>query len=219
MKLVAQLKLLASPAQAGLLRRTLATANAAANTISAYAHAHRTFRTCDLHRALYYTIKHDFGLVGAKWRPKRLAGRSGAFERHKIAVIDQRIVAKAEHTKRAIGVEDLTLAHPPAGQGWGTEQRARQSNWAFGQLRAFVTYKARRAGVPLVVSDAASTSQRCSACGHTERRNRRSQAVFCCVLCAHSLPADYNAALNIERAAVNQPMVARARPVAASHLL
>ena len=62
MKLVAQLKLLASPAQAGLLRRTLATANPVANTISAYAHAHRTFRTCDLHRALYYTIKHDFGL-------------------------------------------------------------------------------------------------------------------------------------------------------------
>ncbi|MEI7646597.1 MAG: zinc ribbon domain-containing protein [Chloroflexales bacterium] len=49
--------------------------------------------------------------------------------------------------------------------------------------------------------------QRCSRCGHTERANRRTQADFCCVVCGHAAPADYNAAINIERAAVKQPMV------------
>jgi len=61
-----------------------------------------------------------------------------------------------------------------------------------------VSYKARLAGVPVIVIDAAYTSQRCSACRHTERRNRRSQAEFCCVVCEHAAPADWNAALNIE---------------------
>ena len=59
----------------------------------------------------------------------------------------------------------------------------------------------------VVLVDPAYTSQRCSACGHTERRNRKSQAEFCCVACDHQLGADYNAAINIERAAVNRPMV------------
>jgi transposase len=54
--------------------------------------------------------------------------------------------------------------------------------------------------------DPAYTSQRCSACGHSERRNRKSQAEFCCVVCDHQLGADYNAAINIEWAAVNRPM-------------
>lgn len=41
------------------------------------------------------------------------------------------------------------------------------------------------------------TSQRCYACGHTEERNRDSQAVFCCLRCGHSDNADTNAAYNI----------------------
>jgi transposase len=89
----------------------------------------------------------------------------------------------------------------------GAEQRARYSNWAFGQLRQFVSYKAQRAGVRVRAVDPRHTSQRCSACGHTERANRRSQAQFCCVACQFATSADYNAAINIERAAVNQPMV------------
>jgi len=32
-------------------------------------------------------------------------------------------------------------------------------------------------------------------------------------MCDHQLPADYNAAINIERAAVNRPMVSNPRSV------
>jgi putative transposase len=43
----------------------------------------------------------------------------------------------------------------------------------------------------------AYTSQRCSACGHVDRRSRESQAVFRCTACNFTLNADVNAARNI----------------------
>lgn len=43
----------------------------------------------------------------------------------------------------------------------------------------------------------AYTSQRCFACGHTERGNRLSQDVFRCLSCAHTDNADLNASKNI----------------------
>lgn len=43
----------------------------------------------------------------------------------------------------------------------------------------------------------AFTSQRCSACGHVDRRSRESQAIFRCTACGYSCNADVNAAKNI----------------------
>jgi IS605 OrfB family transposase len=95
--------------------------------------------------------------------------------------ISKRIVAEAERTGRGIAVEELTgirervrLRKP---------QRATHASWAFAQLGAFLTYKAARAGVVLVQVDPAYTSQRCTACGHIDRRNRTSQAEFVCRDC------------------------------------
>ena len=47
----------------------------------------------------------------------------------------------------------------------GPEQRARHSNWAFSQLRQFISYKAQRVGIPICLIDPKHTSQRCSRCG------------------------------------------------------
>lgn len=44
---------------------------------------------------------------------------------------------------------------------------------------------------------AANTSITCPACGHIDKRNRKSQEVFCCCNCGHSDNADINAAKNI----------------------
>ncbi len=41
------------------------------------------------------------------------------------------------------------------------------------------------------------TSQRCSACGHVDRKSRESQAVFRCTACGFAGNADVNAAINI----------------------
>jgi putative transposase len=43
----------------------------------------------------------------------------------------------------------------------------------------------------------AFTSQRCSACGHVDRKSRESQAVFRCTACTFACNADVNAARNI----------------------
>jgi putative transposase len=146
------------------------------------------------------------GTKSAKRRLKRLAGRQRRFQKDTNHHISKRLVAKAERTKRAIILEDLKGIRTRA-RVRGPKQRARHTNWAFGQLRAYISYKAQRAGVRVELIDPAYTSQCCSACEHTERRNRRSQAEFCCVVCTHQLRTDYNAAINIERAAVNRPMV------------
>jgi IS605 OrfB family transposase len=151
------------------------------------------------------------GTKSAKRHLKRLAGRQRRFQQDTNHHISKRLVAKAERTKRAIVLEDLKGIRTRA-RVTGPGQRARHSNWAFAQLRAFIRYKAERVGVRIDAIDPAYTSQRCSTCGHTERRNRKNQAAFCCVVCHHQLPADYNAAINIAWAAVNRPLVSNPTP-------
>ena len=81
------------------------------------------------------------------------------------------------------------------------------SSWAFYQLRQFIEYKARAAGVQVIYVDPRNTSRTCSKCGHVDKKSRKDQEHFVCTACGHALNADINAALNIARrgAAVNQP--------------
>ena len=65
------------------------------------------------------------------------------------------------------------------------------------QIRQMLTYKAGWYGSRLLAVPAHSTSQRCSACGHTHADNRRSQEVFACLACGHTENADVNAAKNV----------------------
>ncbi len=70
-------------------------------------------------------------------------------------------------------------------------------SWPFAQLLDFITYKAALAGVQVSEEDPRYTSQRCSRCGHTARKNRQAQAAFRCVACGYALHADLNAARNL----------------------
>lgn len=115
--------------------------------------------------------------------------------------ISKRIVAQAERTGRGIAVEELTgirervrLRKP---------QRATHASWAFAQLGLFLTYKAARAGVPLVQVDPAYTSQRCTHCGHIDRRNRTSQAQFVCRDCGFT--AEHADILGADNIALRAP--------------
>src|SRR5512145_684657 len=126
------------------------------------------------------------GTKSAKRHLNRLAGRQRRFQKDTNHHISKRLVAKAERTTRVIALEQLTGIRTRA-RVRGPQQRARHSNWAFAQMRAFIAYKAQRAGVRVALVDPAYTSQRCSACKHTERRNRKSQAAFCCVVCNHQI--------------------------------
>ncbi len=118
--------------------------------------------------------------------------------------ISKRVVEKAKGTGRGIALEDLggirdriTVRH---------SLRRQQHSWAFGQLRSFIEYKARLAGVLVKLVDPRNTSRTCPVCGCIDKRNRPSQSLFSCVSCGFSAPADTVAAGNISRrVAVNQP--------------
>jgi putative transposase len=70
-------------------------------------------------------------------------------------------------------------------------------SWPFAQLLGFITYKAALAGVQVIEEDPRHTSQRCSRCGHTARKNRQTQAAFQCRACGYTVHADLNAARNL----------------------
>ncbi|WP_241989740.1 MULTISPECIES: RNA-guided endonuclease InsQ/TnpB family protein [unclassified Streptomyces] len=141
-------------------------------------------------------------------RVRRREARHAANTNH---IIAKTLVATAERTSRGIGLEDLSgiRARVTAKK----DQRAKLHSWAFAQLGAFVAYKARRAGVPVVHVDPRNTSRQCSECWHTHRANRVSQARFECRSCGVITHADHNGSRNIahramsvwQRGAVNRP--------------
>jgi IS605 OrfB family transposase len=135
------------------------------------------------------------GTKGAKKRLKRLANREARFRRHENHVISKELVAAAKGTGRGIGLEDLSGIRERTTVK--ARQRARHSGWAFFQLRSFVAYKAKQAGVPVVLVDPRNTSRACSACGHCEKANRKTRDQFECRHCGFSEDADLNAARNI----------------------
>ena len=134
---------------------------------------------------------------GAKKKLKRVAGKESRFRKAENHRISKAIVQTAKDTGRGVGLEDLTGIRDrlPA---WGRDARNRLGGWGFAELRGFLEYKARLAGVFVVAVDPRHTSQTCSSCGHCCRENRKSQAKFLCVSCGMSMNADRNAALNIK---------------------
>ncbi len=147
------------------------------------------------------------GTRSAKRKLKKLSGQERRFAKDTNHRISKQLVAKAKDTKRAIALEDLSGICQRVTVR--RRQRATLHSWAFFQLRSFVEYKARRAGVPVILVDPKNTSRTCPECGCVDKRNRPSQSTFSCVACGFSGLADHIAAVNISRrAVVNQPIVA-----------
>ena len=146
------------------------------------------------------------GTKGAKRRLRKLAGRQARFQKHTNHCIAKAVVMDAERTSRGIALEELKGIRQRVTAR--SNQRARLGNWGFAQLGAFVSYKAKRAGVPVVFVDPRYTSRQCAACGCIDKKNRTNQATFRCVSCGHTANADSNAAINIRsRALVAQGAV------------
>jgi IS605 OrfB family transposase len=93
------------------------------------------------------------------------------------------------HVEKLLGIRDRTKMTRKV-------NRMVQS-WPFAQLLDFIRYKAALAGVQVIEEDPRHTSQRCSRCGYTERKNRQAQAVFQCCACGYTVHADLNAARNL----------------------
>lgn len=145
------------------------------------------------------------GTRAAKRRLRKISGQQSRFQKHENHCISKKIVATAERSGLGIALEDLT--HIRSRVKANKEQRARLSNWGFAQLRGFVSYKAKQAGIPVVAVDPRNTSRQCGECGHIDKRNRKNQSEFRCVACGHSSNADHNAAGNIaSKGAINRPI-------------
>jgi IS605 OrfB family transposase len=165
-------------------------------------------KKCAETRVRYSKIKAALQKVGtwnAKKHLKKISGRERRFKRDVNHCISKQLIQDAKGTNRSIALEDLTGIRERTTVR--KAQREGHSKWAFRELRSFIEYKAKLAGVLIQLVDPRNTSRQCSVCGYIDKKNRKTQADFVCCTCGHSENADYNASKNIAlRAAVNQPI-------------
>jgi len=148
-------------------------------------------------------------------RLKQVGNRENRFRKDVNHRISKQLVDTASRTCRGLALEELVNFFDKTRVR--RENRNARSSWSFRQLRTFVEYKAKIAGIPVVFVDPRNTSKTCSKCGHCSGDNRKSQSNFVCIACHFSTNADYNAATNIRfkaeallplRANVNPPIAA-----------
>jgi putative transposase len=150
---------------------------------------------------------------------QRLSGKERRFQSRQRCVaktwvnhrISKAIVSRAKTTNSAIALEDLTGIRERVNQQPRSKtERRRANSWAFYQLRQFLEYKARVAGVSLILVPPAYTSQTCHKCLHIHpdpAQSYRSGKSFKCGHCGWEGDADLNGAnvIALLGAAVNQP--------------
>jgi len=169
-------------------------------------HSGERVERCRARYAKRRALLQSVGTRSARRRLVKMRRREVRFRRQENHRISKTIVQKAQGTKRRIAVEELTGIRTRTTVR--RPQRSRHSGWAFAQLRQFIEYKAKLAGVAVVAVDPRNTSRTCAECRRCEKANRRNQAEFVCRSCGHAAPADTNAACNIaSRGEVMRPMV------------
>lgn len=130
-------------------------------------------------------------------------------QRKKVARIHEKIVnARTDYLQKisteiiknhdVIGIEDLKVANMR--KNHHLAKAISEASWS--QFRTMLEYKAEWYGKTVIAVHPTRTSQRCHACGHTEKANRPSQAEFVCQKCGHTDNADVNASKNIKELAL-----------------
>jgi IS605 OrfB family transposase len=134
----------------------------------------------------------------------RLSGKEKRFQKHINHEISRQLVNNAVTNKQAIAIEDLTGIRERTNKKPRSKKDKRLgNNWAFYQLRQFLTYKCILAGVKLILVNPAYTSLSCHKCLAIGDRNGKK---FVCSSCG-KFDADYNGARNIQAlgACINRP--------------
>jgi len=150
-------------------------------------------RICNKYQQLRSKLQ-SCGSKSAKRHLRRLSGKENRFKKDCNHKISKQIISSLPEGCTIV-LEDLK---------WITnKQRGKKLNrvistWAYFQLEQFLTYKAEEKGIEIAKVKPHFTSQRCSKCGHTEKRNRIKSNFVCCK-CGFSLNADLNAARNIKQ--------------------
>lgn len=149
------------------------------------------------------------GTKSAKRHLKKISKRENRYKKDINHCVSKKIVQKAKALGRGIKLESLKFSKKTVKKfnKQIRDNNAKLGKWAFGQLRDFIAYKAKIAGIPVLLINPAYTSQICSKCGHNEEGNRITREEFKCVKCGYEVNADFNASVNISRAEINQPIV------------
>jgi IS605 OrfB family transposase len=211
-------KLTPTPDQQAALLETLDLFAGACNAALKVAQETGKQLAYDIHHVCYCDIKESAGLtsnyvIRAIARVAASFGKKNPPDQADVNhCISRRIVEEAKATNKAIVLEDLSGIRK-RGNDKSRRMRRMLGRWAFYQLRAFIEYKAKEAGVEVIIISPAYTSKTCSACGLIGHRRKH---LFKCS-CGFSCDADVNAAHNIaaQRAlvvgiadAVNRPEAA-----------
>jgi IS605 OrfB family transposase len=133
------------------------------------------------------------GTKGAKRVLARLSGYENRRIKHENHELSKQIVSEAQrHGCGVIRMEQLRAIRERT-RTWNKHLNRMVAGWSFGQLKEFISYKAKRAGIAVELVNPAYTSQTCHRCGLLGTRNRDS---FSCTTCGY-FHADINAAWNI----------------------
>jgi len=134
------------------------------------------------------------GTRSAKRKLMKIGGRENRFVRDVNHCISKQL---AESGYGVFVFEELKNIRKNAVKGKiGKKTRKMIGSWAFRMLSDFTEYKAQALGRLVIYVNPKNTSQKCSCCGHTEKKNRNGSS-FHCAKCGFSLNADINAARNI----------------------
>lgn len=137
---------------------------------------------------LLAAVKAKIARVKTDWNHKQTKTIS---EKYGVVVLED--LKTSNMTRSAKGTIDSPGRNVAAKSG--LNRSILEHNWF--QFQTFLKYKLESNGGKLVLVNPAFTSQTCHACGHCEKDNRKSQAVFECQNCGQTSNADQNAALNI----------------------
>jgi transposase len=101
-----------------------------------------------------------------------------------------------EHQGMQFTYEDLSVASMRF-KARAMNAYLRASNLA--HIPGQIKWNAEKRGVLATPVNCAYSSQECSVCHYTSRKNRPNQETFCCQVCGFTAHADYNASVNIAR--------------------
>lgn len=136
------------------------------------------------------------GTKNSKRVLKRLSGRERRYQAWMNHTISRSIIQRAGQTNSAIAIEDLTGIRERTNQEPRKKvERRRSNNWAFYQLRLFLTYKGSKEGVRIVVVPPQYTSKTCHQCLHIHPdpdKSYQSGKRFKCGNCKWHGDADFN---------------------------